>query len=137
MCVGVCVLQAQFGDGVHFNGRLEGSERIPNTCNVSFVGEGLQSTLVWCVCVHVCVCVCVGGVYVCCVWCVCVCMCMYVLKTLMKDKKPQAVHVQTADTSCSDRHSVLMIVRGLPTRSNPITSNSHNSHFRHSSTNGH
>ena len=63
LCVLVCVLQAQFGDGVHFNGRLEGSERIPNTCNVSLVGEGLQSTLVWC---GVCECVCV---------CVCVCVC--------------------------------------------------------------
>ena len=55
----VCVLQAQFGDCVHFNGRLEGSERIPNTCNVSFVGEGLQSMLCVCVCMCVCVCVCV------------------------------------------------------------------------------
>ena len=60
--VSVCVLQAQFGGGVHFNGRLEGSERIPNTCNVSIVGEGLQSMLV-CVCVWVWVWVwvCVGG----------------------------------------------------------------------------
>ena len=27
---------------VHFNGRFAGSERIPNTCNVSVVGPGLQ-----------------------------------------------------------------------------------------------
>ncbi|XP_077998899.1 selenocysteine lyase-like [Glandiceps talaboti] len=31
-----------FGERVHFNGRFENSKRIPNTCNVSIRGEGLQ-----------------------------------------------------------------------------------------------
>ncbi|KAK3581348.1 hypothetical protein CHS0354_016192 [Potamilus streckersoni] len=35
-------LKVTFGDSVVFNGKLEGSERIPNTCNVSFLGEGLE-----------------------------------------------------------------------------------------------
>ena len=34
--------QEHFGDGVHFNGRFPGVERIPNTCNVSLIGEQLQ-----------------------------------------------------------------------------------------------
>lgn len=40
-----CILvlqQEHFGDGVHFNGRFPGVERIPNTCNVSLIGEQLQ-----------------------------------------------------------------------------------------------
>ena len=73
------MLQAQFGGGVHFNGRLEGSERIPNTCNVSIVGEGLQSTLV-CVCVRACVRACVCE-YVCVHACVHVCVRACVLMT--------------------------------------------------------
>lgn len=35
-------LELTFPDGVHFNGRLTGSERIPNTCNVSILGKGLE-----------------------------------------------------------------------------------------------
>ncbi|XP_022104234.1 selenocysteine lyase-like isoform X2 [Acanthaster planci] len=36
-------LQNVFGDGVHFNSRFpSGSARIPNTCNVSFLGPGLE-----------------------------------------------------------------------------------------------
>lgn len=31
--------QESFGERVHFNGKSEKSERIPNTCNVSIVGE--------------------------------------------------------------------------------------------------
>ncbi len=29
-------------DKIHFNGKLPGSERIPNTCNVSILGENLK-----------------------------------------------------------------------------------------------
>ena len=35
-------LQATFGDTIQFNGKFESSNRIPNTCNVSFIGEGLE-----------------------------------------------------------------------------------------------
>ncbi|XP_038061039.1 selenocysteine lyase-like [Patiria miniata] len=36
-------LQEAFGDDVHFNSRFPaGSARIPNTCNVSFIGQGLE-----------------------------------------------------------------------------------------------
>ncbi|KAK2554765.1 Selenocysteine lyase [Acropora cervicornis] len=35
-------LEETFGDKIHFNGKFEASERIPNTCNVSFLGPGLE-----------------------------------------------------------------------------------------------
>ncbi|XP_064599325.1 selenocysteine lyase-like [Liolophura sinensis] len=35
-------LKEEFGEGVTFNGRFEKSCRIPNTCNVSFLGRGLE-----------------------------------------------------------------------------------------------
>ena len=37
--------QAQFADQVHFNGRFDGSPRIPNTCNVSLLGPKLQGEM--------------------------------------------------------------------------------------------
>lgn len=35
-------MEETFGDKIHFNGKFEASERIPNTCNVSFLGPGLE-----------------------------------------------------------------------------------------------
>ena len=34
--------QATFGDKVVFNGKCELSERLPNTCNVSFIGTTMK-----------------------------------------------------------------------------------------------
>ncbi|XP_078691090.1 selenocysteine lyase-like isoform X2 [Branchiostoma floridae x Branchiostoma belcheri] len=45
-------LKDRFGSSVHFNGRLTGSERIPNTCNVSILGQGLQGQRVLSRCPH-------------------------------------------------------------------------------------
>jgi len=43
MCFNIKIMsQEHFGDGVHFNGKFPGVERIPNTCNVSLIGEHLQ-----------------------------------------------------------------------------------------------
>ena len=39
-------LLAHFRDKIHFNGRVEGSPRIPNTCNVSLLGAELQGTVI-------------------------------------------------------------------------------------------
>ena len=39
----MCLMtQKQFGDGVHFNGRFPDVKRIPNTCNVSLIGQQFQ-----------------------------------------------------------------------------------------------
>ncbi|XP_071505570.1 selenocysteine lyase-like [Diadema antillarum] len=35
-------LLSAFGDTIHINGKFEGSQRIPNTCNVSFMGKNCQ-----------------------------------------------------------------------------------------------
>ena len=35
-------LKEAFGDKIHFNGKFETSVRLPNTCNVSFLGPGLE-----------------------------------------------------------------------------------------------
>ena len=35
-----------YGGRVHFNGKIPGTQRLPNTCNVSFIGEGLQGAAV-------------------------------------------------------------------------------------------
>ncbi|XP_061680982.1 selenocysteine lyase [Syngnathoides biaculeatus] len=35
-------LKAAFGDKLHFNNHFQGSDRLPNTCNVSILGQGLQ-----------------------------------------------------------------------------------------------
>lgn len=35
-------LRETFGESIQFNGKFETSERIPNTCNVSFLGSGLE-----------------------------------------------------------------------------------------------
>ena len=35
-------LQEEFADQVHFNGKFSSSKRLPNTCNVSFVKEGVK-----------------------------------------------------------------------------------------------
>lgn len=35
-------LREIFGDKIKFNGKFETSKRIPNTCNVSFLGSGLE-----------------------------------------------------------------------------------------------
>lgn len=35
-------LKETFGDKIQFNGKFETSDRIPNTCNVSFLGSGLE-----------------------------------------------------------------------------------------------
>ncbi len=37
-----CRLAERFGDRVHFNCRFNKSERLPNTCNVSILGENLD-----------------------------------------------------------------------------------------------
>ena len=39
-------LLEEFGDAVHFNGKFSTSKRLPNTCNVSFVKEGLEGHVV-------------------------------------------------------------------------------------------
>ena len=39
-------LKEEFGDQVSFNGKFSTSDRLPNTCNVSFVKEGLQGHVV-------------------------------------------------------------------------------------------
>ena len=35
-------LKETFEDSIQFNGKFDTSERIPNTCNVSFLGRGLE-----------------------------------------------------------------------------------------------
>ena len=35
-------------DNIHFNGKFSTSERLPNTCNVSFLGKGLHGRTVLC-----------------------------------------------------------------------------------------
>ena len=35
-------LKETFEDNIQFNGKFDTSERIPNTCNVSFLGRGLE-----------------------------------------------------------------------------------------------
>lgn len=35
-------LKEAFGDKIHFNGKFETGVRLPNTCNVSFLGPGLE-----------------------------------------------------------------------------------------------
>ena len=35
-------LKETFQDKIQFNGKFETSERLPNTCNVSFIGSGLE-----------------------------------------------------------------------------------------------
>ncbi|KAK3105695.1 hypothetical protein FSP39_003649 [Pinctada imbricata] len=45
-------LQDTFHDRVHFNGKLQGSERLPNTCNVSFIGSGLEGHKILSKCKH-------------------------------------------------------------------------------------
>ena len=35
-------LKETFQDKIQFNGKFETSARIPNTCNVSFIGSGLE-----------------------------------------------------------------------------------------------
>ena len=37
-------VQDNFGSRVHFNGKYENSPRIPNTCNVSIVGEPFRGS---------------------------------------------------------------------------------------------
>ncbi|KAI0237332.1 Selenocysteine lyase [Lamellibrachia satsuma] len=45
-------LQKKFGLRVQFNGRYPTSERLPNTCNVSFLGQGLQGNKILARCRH-------------------------------------------------------------------------------------
>jgi len=35
-------LKETFQDKIQFNGKFETSDRLPNTCNVSFIGSGLE-----------------------------------------------------------------------------------------------
>ena len=46
-------MQAQFADQVRFNGRFDGSPRIPNTCNISLLGPELQGEMNLGIAIHV------------------------------------------------------------------------------------
>lgn len=42
----VILVQAVFKDKIHFNSHYPGADILPNTCNVSILGPGLQGNVI-------------------------------------------------------------------------------------------